>query len=308
MKTTRLLVIGICVLGAAGLAYHFYPRQTGDEASAPVEVTDTGTPATTTDDPVLARVNGTPVHKSELIPYLQDLASNEQLLQWGRLESIPPELFETALLNLTQDRLVRQLADEAQITQRPEVQALMEKSSNRIAKLAYLDQLTPGLVDEAGIRQRYDELVASLQGKKEYRARHILLKDEQEAGTILQALESRPFGELAKLFSLDENTGLRGGDLGYFLLGTLDEEFESQLTRLEPGTVSRPFQTRYGWHVAILDDVRDATPMPFEQAAPLIRQQLERQATQAWLDQLVAKAEIVPAAADNLQGRAPEAQ
>lgn len=58
--------------------------------------------------------------------------------------------------------------------------------------------------------------------------------------------------------------------------------------------MSKPFQTRFGWHIAILDDVHDAESMPFEQAQPIIRRELERAATKAWLDALVAKAEITP--------------
>lgn len=311
MKTSGLLLTGIVLLFAAGAAYEFYPRQelasspaeepitdSGSERPSPAEVVSEETPETPfeqiADDPQIARINGKGVHKSELIPYLQDVASTEELLRWGQIESIPPEVFEAALLNLAQDRLARQAADDAMITQRPEIKALMDKSANRIAKLAYLEQIIPDLVDDASIKRRYDDLVESLRGGKEYRARHILLQSEKEAKTILQALDRRPFGELAKLFSLDESTGLRGGDLGYFLPGTLDPDFESVVTRLKVGEPSKPFETRFGWHIAILDDVRDAQAMSFEQAEPVIRRQLEQQARRAWLDNLVSQAEITP--------------
>lgn len=301
---TRLLINAVLVLAAGAAGYHLQAWRSAPPetvASVTPNVDGTGEAGTgeagaveATDDPKIASINGMAVHKSELVPYLQDVASTEELLRWGRIESVPMDVYEAALRNLAQDRLVRRLADEAAITEQADVRALMTKSTNRIAKLAYLDRLSAALVDDAAIRQRYDELASSLKGKQEYRARHILLRDEKEARTIVQALDKRPFEELAKLFSLDEGTGLHGGDLGYFLPGTLDPEFEAVVTRLEVGAMAGPFKTRFGWHIAILDDVRDAAPMPFEQAQPIIRGQLERAATQAWLDDLVAKAEIKP--------------
>ncbi len=125
------------------------------------------------------------------------------------------------------------------------------------------------------------------------RASHILLANKKEAKTIIKALRKRPFDELAKLFSLDEKTGLRGGDIGYVLPGTLNSEFEKQVLKLKKGKISKPFKTDLGWHIARLDDIRDATPMPFAQAKPLLRRQLEQQAARAYLNKLVAEADIV---------------
>lgn len=243
-------------------------------------------------NPAVASINGIEIKKSELIPYLRDLASIEAMQQWKTLDAVPPKIYETALINLAQDKLVRIEADKAEITSSPEMKALMQKSANRIAKVSFLNQLAPQLVNEESIRKRYDELSASIEGKKEFRARHILLADKKEAKTIIKALKKRPFDELAKLFSLDEKTGLRGGDLGYVLPGTLNPEFEKQVTKLKVGKTSKPFKTQFGWHVARLEDLRLAKPMPYEQAKPILRRQLEQQAARDYLENLVAKSEI----------------
>lgn len=243
-------------------------------------------------DPTIATINGIDINKSELLPYLRDLASLESLQQWRSLDAVPAEIYQTALINLAQDKLVRIEADKAKITSSPEMKALMQKSANRIAKVSFLNQLAPQLVNEESIKKRYDELSASIEGKKEYRARHILLADKKEAKTILKALKKRPFEELAKLFSLDDKTGLRGGDLGYVLPGVLNPEFEKQVTQLKIGKTSKPFKTQFGWHIAKLEDLRLAKPMPYEQAKPILRRQLEQQAAQKYLDNLIAKSEI----------------
>jgi len=114
-------------------------------------------------------------------------------------------------------------------------------------------------------------------GTNYYRARHILLANQKEARIVDKALEQnkKSFDELAKLFSLDEATGLRGGDLGYVLEGQLNPEFEKVVNDLEIGQRSKPFETDLGWHIVVVDDRHDSQATPFTQATPIIRQKLE---------------------------------
>ena len=131
-------------------------------------------------------------------------------------------------------------------------------------------------------------------GKQEYHARHILLANENEAKIVDKALEEnkKTFDELAKLFSLDEATSHRGGDLGYVLDGQLNPEFETVVEKLEIGKASKPFKTGMGWHIAMLEDRREAVPISLEAATPVIRRKLEQQAIQRHLTELLGSADI----------------
>lgn len=280
-KTAKNILLSGLVISAIVGAYYYGNQKNSNLAETKANL-----------NPAIATINGIEINKSELLPYLRDLVRLEALQQWKTLDAIPPKIYEAALLNLAQDKLVRIAADKAEITSSPEIQALLEKSTNRIIKVSFLNNLAPKLINESNIKLRYDELSQSIKGKKEYRARHILLADKKEAKTIVKALKKRPFDELAKLFSLDEKTSLRGGDLGYVLPGTLNAEFEKQVKKLKVGKTSKPFKTKFGWHIAKLEDVRLAKPMPFKQAKPVIRRQLEKQAAQKYLSQLVARADI----------------
>ncbi len=279
-KLTKIILFSSLVIISLAGVYYVAPEKSGF------------TNDKTNQNPTIATINGIEVNKSELLPYLRDLASLQSLKQWRSLDAVPSEIYQTALINLAQDKLIRIEADKAEMTSSPELKALMQKSANRIVKVSFLNQLAPQLVSEESIKQRYDELSASIEGKKEYRARHILLADKKEAKTIIKALKKRPFEELAKLFSLDDKTSLRGGDLGYVLPGVLNPEFEKRVTQLKIGKTSKPFKTQFGWHIARLEDLRLAKPMPFEQAKPILRRQLEQQAARKYLDNLVAGSEI----------------
>ena len=243
---------------------------------------------------VIARVNGTDIGEALLYSYLNQLASPEQLAQWGRLEDVPQNILTQGINNAALDNILVQLAIESDLDRNQFIQANIEQNRRYILKTAYLDMLAPELVNERDIITQYATLVASLQGKQEYHARHILLANEHEAKIVAKALEEKKksFNELAKLFSLDEATSHRGGDLGYILDGQLNPEFETAVEKLEIGQISKPFKTGLGWHIAVVEDRREARPMSLDAATPVIRRKLEQQAIQRHLSALLSSAEI----------------
>jgi len=243
---------------------------------------------------IVARVNGTDIGEALLYSYLNQLASPEQLAQWNTLEDVPQNILAQGINNAALDNLLVQLAIESELDRNQFIQANIEQNRRYVLKTAYLDMLAPGLVNDLDIKTQYDRLVASLQGKQEYHARHILLVNEHEAGIIDKALEEKKksFEELARLFSLDEATSHRGGDLGYILIGQLDPEFENAVEKLEIGQASKPFKTDMGWHIAVVEDRREAVPMSLEAATPVIRRKLEQQAIQRHLSDLLGSADI----------------
>jgi peptidyl-prolyl cis-trans isomerase SurA len=91
------------------------------------------------------------------------------------------------------------------------------------------------------------------------KARHILLKtdeintDEKVRRRIEQLMTRLENGEdfaiLARANSQDPLSAARGGDLGWLNQGDTVPEFEEQMNRLEPGELSKPFKTQFGWHL-----------------------------------------------------------
>jgi peptidyl-prolyl cis-trans isomerase SurA len=64
------------------------------------------------------------------------------------------------------------------------------------------------------------------------------------------AVSGRDFAELAKEYSADSVSGKRGGLLPYFRLGEMVTAFENTAFAFEnPGEISKPIQTFYGFHV-----------------------------------------------------------
>jgi len=91
------------------------------------------------------------------------------------------------------------------------------------------------------------------------RSRHILIRSndiisEAEARERLvelrqQILDGQDFAELARLNSVDYNSGALGGDIGWTSRGGTVPEYEAVTNTLEPDQISEPFQSQFGWHI-----------------------------------------------------------
>ena len=98
-------------------------------------------------------------------------------------------------------------------------------------------------------------------------ARHILIRvDElttsQQAEEKLKLLKERirkgdDFAVLAKGNSDDTMSAMNGGDLGWTKPGILVPDFQREMDLLEPGEISEPFRTQFGWHIVQVMDRRD---------------------------------------------------
>lgn len=139
----------------------------------------------------------------------------------------------------------------------------------------------------------------------ETHAAHILLMPNQlrdEAGTQAQIRELREqldggedFTALAKKYSDDPGSKNSGGDLGWQGPGVFAPEFEAALAALEPGQISQPFRTQFGWHIArVLERrVRDATAEARRaRARQGIQQRKEAEEYEAWVRRLREEAYV----------------
>lgn len=97
------------------------------------------------------------------------------------------------------------------------------------------------------------------------------------------------FDKLAEKYSDDPGSKDQGGDLGWQPPGSFVPTFEKQLNKLQPGQISKPFKTRFGWHIVKLlgRRTRDVTEqVRRNQARQAILRSREQEAYQSWLQRL----------------------
>ncbi len=134
---------------------------------------------------------------------------------------------------------------------------------------------------------------------RQSRVRHILIKpneilsDEQAFDKIRQVrariLAGESFADLAREFSDDTGSALKGGDLGWSLPGKFVEEFEAVANGIEPNQVSEPFKTQFGWHILEVTERRNqdfSEEIRRNQALHALRQRKFAEELPVWLREI----------------------
>ena len=224
----------------------------------------------------------------------------------GKVE-IDPNVFNMFLESMTRqpasqataDQVTQardQLTDIYLLSDLPRAQELKEgarlkaqielQTRAMLAQAVATDFLANNQATDEEMRAIYTEQTASA-GGKEFKARHILVETQGEAADIITQLEGgADFEELAKEKSTGPS-GPSGGDLGWFPPDQMVAEFSQAVQALGDGEFSKdPVQTQFGWHVILREQSRDAVPPPFESVREVLKQQVEAQKLQAYLESL----------------------
>ncbi|MCA1336103.1 peptidylprolyl isomerase [Pseudooceanicola marinus] len=193
--------------------------------------------------------------------------------------------------------LLQQLIQQEELSQQfdgetPAATRYMLDNTERriVATDAMMQHLNETLTDER-IQAAYDEAYPDdASGPVEYHAAHILVETEEEAQAIIEQLDGgAEFAQLAR----DESTGPsgpNGGDLGWFTPDRMVAEFSQAVEAMEPGEVSAPVQTQFGWHVIKLEETRQRKPS-LDEVRQELTAELQQSESAAYLDELTANSD-----------------
>lgn len=227
----------------------------------------------TTADTVVATVNGSDITVGHLVVARRGLPEQYQ--------SLPDEvLFQGLLQQMIQQEVLSQALEG---DGSKSVRLAIENETQAIRANAVVTEAVSEAITEEAVQATYDDLYGGVEPAPEYNASHILVETEEEAKTLIEALNGgADFAELAKEKSTGPS-GPGGGALGWFGLGAMVPAFETAVVALEVGAVSDPVETQFGWHVVKLNDTRDA-PIP---ALEDIRAELEANVEQKAVENLI---------------------
>jgi peptidyl-prolyl cis-trans isomerase C len=251
-------------------------------ASPPLRAEDAAQP-----DKVVATVNGVPITASDLALAEQDVG--------GQLQSVPAPAKRDYLIRFMADLILgAQAAEEAKLQDSPDFAHRLQYFRNKIL----LDDLMlreGAKADTPEARKKlYDDTVSKLPPETELHARHILVDDEATAKQIAErAKKGEDFIALSKEFSKDPGSAADGGDLGWFTQDKMVKEFSEAAFKLEPGQISDPVKSQFGWHIIKLEGKRTKPVPAFDDVKDQIGNYLVQRAQQAYLLSLREKAKIV---------------
>ncbi|MGA9011223.1 MAG: peptidylprolyl isomerase, partial [Acetobacteraceae bacterium] len=238
-------------------------------------------------DPIVAKVDGQPIHLSELKDAVQGLPAN--------VRGMPTQTLYPMLLDQMIDgRLLVAEARKSGLDKDPTVQRQVAAAEDRALQTAMLNKEVGPSVTEEAVHARYDQDIAGKPGEEEVHAKHILVDNEAEAKKIIAQLKGGgDFSALAKQYSKDPSGAQQGGDLGFFKKDEMVPEFATAAFALQPGQISpEPVHTQFGWHVILLVERRRADPPSFEQAHDELRQKMIQEGVQKAVAKARASASV----------------
>ena len=236
----------------------------------------------------IASVNGKPITEDQLNQFVS------LLVEQGAQDS--PELREQVKQEMIHRLVAVQAAQKAGIDKRPAVQQELELARQGILVRALIaDHLEKNPVTDAKVQAEYDKIKATQADRKEYKVRHILVKDEKEAEDLLASIKAKKitFEDAASKHSIDPGSGKNGGDLGWGPSSNYVPEFAQAVESLKKGATSdKPVQSQFGWHIIRVEDERPVEFPALESVRPQLEEMMRQQQVVEFQQKLVKDAKV----------------
>ena len=176
---------------------------------------------------------------------------------------------------LATEKLFLAAAYEQELDKDEDIVADLAKTNpQRLSRVLYKIVVTDKAIDptEDKINQAYARM------KTKIHAKHILVENEKLADSLYKALQNGAnFDTLANEFTIDPSGKGHGGDLRLFSAMEMIQPFEDAAYALEPGQISKPVKTRFGWHIIkVIEKIPNDQIKPLEQERDKIIAHLKR--------------------------------
>jgi peptidyl-prolyl cis-trans isomerase C len=269
MRANHLLLSKPCLLFKSPLFYLKYPKNLICYTAAALILTAPSIQAQN-----IAVINGTPISTKKMDAFLQELPIQKQN---------DPKIRD----GLKQALIARQLiADEAQkqnLLLNPRIQMQVEDAKMQVLLSHVFKNYVQKKFSDADVKSFYMEQTG---GGREFLARHILVKTEDEAKKILAAIQAGAnFETLAKEKSLDTGSGKNGGLLNWAPASNYVPEFAKALSSMQKKQLlTQVIKTQFGFHIIKVDDMREKAMPPIKQLRDEILEGISQDP--AWYQQL----------------------
>lgn len=234
---------------------------------------------------VIAKVNGAEIRQSDLAVAEEELGPSLQQMD-------PATRRETLIGFLIDMKIVAKAAEAKKVGDGAEFKQKLAFARDRLLMDSLLATEGKAAVTDDAMKKVYEDATKQVAGEKEVRARHILVPTEEEAKAIKAELDKgADFAKLAKEKSKDPGAA-DGGDLGFFSKEQMVPEFSAVAFALEPGKISDPVKSQFGWHIIKVEEARDKKPPDFEQVKGQVQNFVVRKAQADYVTKLRTEAKI----------------
>ncbi|MEF3192327.1 MAG: peptidylprolyl isomerase [Campylobacterales bacterium] len=214
----------------------------------------------------LAVVNGKAVTMEDINLFLSKVNPNINFA------TLPPEVKSRILDQVIERQLLMNEAIKSGIKKDSEFEKARAHMEDDLALDIWMKKKLAAIsISEDEAKKFYEENKASFKQPLQLKAKHILVKTEEEAKKIIAELKTHKgeklvaaFEEVAKKYSKDPGSGASGGDLGWFQPQQMVKPFSDATLKLRKGEMTlEPAKTDFGYHIIYLEDRKDERTADF---------------------------------------------
>ncbi len=284
-----LLLVALALAGCEG------GGETGTAAApgqAPPAAADTA--AAPAREPAIAKVGERAIPEQQF----------EDFLAFKRLATDDPKRRERLLEDYLEREALASVIEGEGVLDKARVEAELNEFRKEMLISRYFEKFLADTVTDEAVLNYYNTHSADYEERK-VKVAHILIRTDRSMGEAerqaklttaraahAKVLAGEDFAEVAKAFSEDTLSGKRGGNLGWLKEGAIDARFSQVAFGLEPGEVSEPFESPFGFHVVKVLEGPVVVKRPFDAVKGDIRYMLRNRAKDAELERLLSKVRV----------------
>ncbi len=209
----------------------------------------------------------------------QDIAVIMRAMQGAKFESLPADAKQKVIDQAIERKLLIAEANKSGVEKDKEYQEALKRAKSEIALDLWMAKIFNSVkIDAKEVKDYYDKNSEQFMQPAMVKARHVLLKTEDEAKDIIKQLDglsgqklTDKITELAASKSVDPSAKQNSGELGWFAANQMVKPFADAAFALKKGEVTKaPVQTQFGYHVILAEDSKGAEKATFDKMKPQI--------------------------------------
>ncbi len=208
---------------------------------------------------VLATVDGREIKQSDIYSLIQSLGER------GALFNNPQGQKQLLDEIIAQELLYSEAIEKDFESEESFITVLNEMKKSLLIQYAAKKLMASVFVTDEEIEEFFNDNISMFSQAKTVSASHILVDSEEEAKKILEEINnSLDFAQAAHKYSSCPSKE-KGGALGEFSQGQMVPEFDEAVFSMQPGEISKPVKTQFGYHIIKVDQVNEAKIPSFEE-------------------------------------------
>lgn len=235
------------------------------------------------ESPVLAKIGNQTITEADLQEWVNAVPDR------FRQQVLTPEGKKRTLDYIVNIQVMAAEAEKQSMDKAPEIQKLLLLTRNDLLARVFLDKMTKDLPapTEQEAKEYYEKNKSQYSVPESVHLHHILLKTEDEAKKALDRVTKKgeKFADVATQVSICPSKA-KGGNLDWLPKGSLVKEIEDVAFSMKKGEIKGPVQSKFGYHILLLEDTKPAQESSYDQVKDYIMEQLKFQKQQEQYEKL----------------------